>query len=370
MGHPFTPTATQRRGRKRTLLGLLLLLLAAATFAATVWPWVDDVPWWVWLRPDPEAVDTPDAARAAGGHDAAWWCEALRPQLGLLALVLAVPALLTKRSLSFCLAVLALGGNAFVVGSTPVLGGWTGAVEAMTEAPAAGDPWVVLHARLAGADRLDVLAATVAAEQPDAVTAAAVRPGVAESLTPLLAGYRPAGSFPAAGDAGLAVWVRRNVRSDAARPDGPATLAVELFRGDDRLHLLVATAPPPTQPDPEGVPRLLVGGFDAPPWALPDRANPRLVVVAPGHFRPWLPLLDHARATLPAGSPGWVATTSAVPAITGSLLPLHRPILVRLHPPPADAADRTSGGASGSLRDSTVPGSRNAAPGGAPPASR
>ena len=327
MSHPFSPTASARRGRKRSFGGLVLFLSAAAALAATAWPWVDAVPWWAWLAPDAKAVDT---RAAAGGRSVAWWCDALRPQLCVLAVAFAVPALVTKRSLSFCLAVLTLVGNGFAVGSMPVLGGWAGAVEALTEEPPAGRAWVVLHARLAGADRLDLLAVTVAAERPDAVTAAAVRRGVAEALTPLLVGYRLAGSFPSAGDAGLAVWVRRDVRSDAARPDGADTLAVELFRDSDRLHLLVATAPPPSQPDPEGVPRLLVGGFDAPPWSLPDPANPRLGVVVPGHLRPWPPLLDHARATLPRG---WVATTSAAPAIDGSTFPLHRPFLVRLHPP-------------------------------------
>ena len=335
---PFTPTASERRGRKRTLFGLALLLLAGAALALSVWPWAQGLAWPAWLRAGagaeegvgPETLLPPVEV---GGRGVGWWAEALRPQLALVALVLLGLALGTNRRLSAAVATLALAVNAVAIGATPVRGGWlAGAQTLLAEQTPAGDGgWTVLHAHLAGATHLDVLAAEVARTQPEAVTAAGARPGVAQSVTPLFEGYRLAGSRPAAGDGGLAVWVRRDVISGAARPDGPTALAATLERGEDRLRLVVSTGPPPARAEGEDAPLLVLGGFDAPPWAtgFPGAAGPKLSLLPPGQFRPWAPLIDHAWADLPAG---WSAATAAGPALSDDAFPLRRPLRVRLGP--------------------------------------
>ena len=265
---PFTPTASERRGRGRTPAGLLLLLLAGAALAASVWPWAEGLAWPGWLRPGPEPEPLLPEWEP-GGRGLGWWAQALRPQLAAGALVLLGVALGTHRRQSAALAAAALVLNGWALGATPVRGGWLGGVQTLLagELGAGEAGWTVLHTHLPGATRLDALAAEVARERPEAVTASGARPGVAQPLTPLLAGYRLAGSRPAPGDAGLAVWVRRDVVSGAARPagsGGPAALEATLERGEDRLALVVSAGPPPA--GGEG-PRLVLGGFDAPPWA-------------------------------------------------------------------------------------------------------
>ncbi|BAM03215.1 hypothetical protein [Phycisphaera mikurensis] len=339
--NPFAPTAAERRGRKRTLFGLVLLLLAAATLAATAWPAVDGLGWPAWAGgaggAGGEAADRGAGAAetaavrgsGSGGWGWGWWCSVLRLHLGLLAFVLLLPALATKRLLSASLAGLALAANLLVVAAVPVRGGWPAAAEALWSGPPEAATWTVLHAHLAGADRLDDLASEVARLEPDAVTAAGARPGVAQTVTPLLDGYRLAGSRPAAGDDGLAVWVRRDVKSGAARPDGPAALAADLERGDDRLRLVVSTGPPPPRPEGVDAPILAVGGFGLAPWSV-VAADRKLRLLPPGHVRPWPPPLDHAWADLPAG---WSATATAGPAIDDEPFALHRPLRVRLAEP-------------------------------------
>ena len=326
--NPFTPTPDQRRGRKRTLAGLVLFLLAAATLAAAVWPWAEGLGWAAWLRSaDGDEVSASEPTVRGFG----WWCSVLRLHLGLFALVLLLPALLTNRRLSAVLAGLALVVNGFVVAATPVRGGWIAAAEAAWSGPAEGGGWTVLHVHLAGADRIDTLAGVVAEEQPEAVTAAGARPGVPQSITPQLDGYRLAGSRPADGDAGLAVWVRRDVISGAARPAGPDALAADLERADgSRLRLLVCTASPPAPDDDADAPRLVVGGFGFAPWSgdLPGASGGKLL--PPGHLRPWPPPLDHAWAALPTA---WTASTTAAPALSDDAFPLHRPLLIHLTAP-------------------------------------
>ena len=336
--NPFAPTRDQRRGRSRNLFGLLLFLLAAATLLASVWPWLegrDPTGWVASLHPDAdpaEAAEAADRGPAEAGSATVrgfgWWCELLRVHLAALALAWLVPALLTGRRLSALLAGGTLVVNGVVVAAVPVRGGWHAAAEALWEARPPGDGgWLVLHVHLAGADRLDALAAEVARAQPDALTAAGARPGVAQSVTPLLDGYRLAGSRPAAGDDGLAVWVRRDVISGAARPDGPTALAANLERGDARLRLVVAAGAPPERPEDAGpdAARVVVGGFGVAPWSLDPPPAHRLL--PPGHLRPWPPPLDHAWADLPAG---WAATTAAAPPIDDAPSALHRPLWIRL----------------------------------------